>query len=262
MSLLFECPQCGDRRSMAMQSIGRRVRCPACESLIEVILPENSATFQHPDGSIAPFTAELAEAKVQIITGRTIATPQKALVTHEREESAVERMPGVPVLALDDDEESEQKVVLRSKPEEAEMDMTPMVDVTFQLLIFFMLTASFAVQKTLPMPAPKEKDAASAVQMVEEVDESDQIVVRVDSFSTFHVSASSWDDEIECPSEQELISRIREARQGDGQGHIPTKLIVKAHGDAIHDRVVMAVDSGISVGFDNVQLITIEEDEN
>src|SRR5687767_6251214 len=45
-----------------------------------------------------------------------------------------------------------QWVARRSKKkyEEAEMDMTPMIDVTFQLLIFFMLTNSLA------NPAPLE----------------------------------------------------------------------------------------------------------
>jgi biopolymer transport protein ExbD len=248
---------------MAVQSIGRRVRCPACESLIEVILPENSDTFQHPDGSIAPFTAELAEARVQIITGKTISTPHMPHVEVPHKESVLEQVPGVPVLAMDDDDEEQNKVVLRSKPEEAEMDMTPMVDVTFQLLIFFMLTASFAVQKSLQIPTPQDKSASNAPQIVQEVEEdADTIIVRVDQFSTFHISSGAWEDEIECPSEQELISRIREARQGDGRGNIPSKLVVKAHGDSSHERVVMAIDAGVTAEMDNVQLMTIEEDEN
>jgi biopolymer transport protein ExbD len=45
------------------------------------------------------------------------------------------------------------KPLFTPKPaEEAEMDMTPMIDVTFQLIIFFMITAAFVVQKTLDMP--------------------------------------------------------------------------------------------------------------
>jgi biopolymer transport protein ExbD len=57
------------------------------------------------------------------------------------------------------------------------------------------------------------------------------------------------------------MSRVREARQGDGQGNAPSRLLVKAHGDALHDRVVMAIDAGVAAGFDNVQLSTIEDDE-
>lgn len=55
--------------------------------------------------------------------------------------------------AADDDNNAEQDVDQasqwvaqrpRRRPEEAEMDMTPMIDVTFQLLIFFMLTNHLA----------------------------------------------------------------------------------------------------------------------
>jgi hypothetical protein len=40
--------------------------------------------------------------------------------------------------------------------EDPELDMTPMVDVVFQLLIFFMLTAAFALQKSLTLPKPAD----------------------------------------------------------------------------------------------------------
>jgi len=45
---------------------------------------------------------------------------------------------------------------------EAEMDMTPMIDVTFQLIIFFMITATFVVQKTLDMPDPTADQQTAA----------------------------------------------------------------------------------------------------
>ena len=45
---------------------------------------------------------------------------------------------------------------------EAELDMTPMCDVTFLLLIFFMVTAAFAMQKSFEVPAPDEGWAVSS----------------------------------------------------------------------------------------------------
>ena len=52
--------------------------------------------------------------------------------------------------------EDADEPTLPSRPENStprdELDMTPMVDVTFLLLIFFMVTASFSLQKSLPVP--------------------------------------------------------------------------------------------------------------
>jgi biopolymer transport protein ExbD len=257
MAFLFECPQCGDRRRLARQSLGRKMRCPSCESLIEVQLPEDDPAFDM--GSyIATVTAESAEAKLKVITGVAITPPAPPAW---KRDNAAEAMPGVPVLAMDDEEDVAQKIIVKSKPEEAEMDMTPMVDVTFLLLIFFMVTASFTVQKSLEVPPPQEKEEGQITKVEEKEDDSDFITIRVDQFSTFHVLSSHWDDEIECPSEQELLVRLREAHAPDPQGNVPSKLLVKAHGDATNERVVMAVDAGVHEGIDNVEVQTVETDE-
>jgi hypothetical protein len=51
---------------------------------------------------------------------------------------------------------------LRARPEDdPEMDITPMIDVTFQLIIFFMITATFVVQKTMNMPQAEANEPSS-----------------------------------------------------------------------------------------------------
>jgi biopolymer transport protein ExbD len=149
----------------------------------------------------------------------------------------------------------------RRRPEAAtEMDMTPMVDVTFLLLIFFMITAAFSLQKSLPMPAPDPERAAGSTNTLQDFEDSpDFVVVRVDEFNTYHVSAAHWDEEREAPSAQDLRARLRDARQGDGQ-RVPTRLLVVAHGEARHERVVTAMDAGSEVGMEEVRLVTVEED--
>ena len=61
--------------------------------------------------------------------------------------------------------------------EQAEMDMTPMIDVTFQLLIFFMIAATYVVQKTLNLPPLSGDDAPAMVTMADLA--SQNIIVRV-----------------------------------------------------------------------------------
>lgn len=165
--------------------------------------------------------------------------------------------PGAP---LDQVVYAEEAAIEFHAPEndmEADLDMTPMVDVTFLLLIFFMVTAAFALQKSFKLPTPNENAPSANVQ---ESVEDGVITVRIDEFNTFHVSSSFWDEEQEAPSEQELLRRLREAKEGDGRGNVPNTLIVEAHGDATHDRVVLAMDAGTDIGMEEVKLRTISDD--
>ena len=61
----------------------------------------------------------------------------------------------------------------RRKVAEAEVDMTPMVDVTFLLLIFFMVTAVFSSQKSFQIPTPKEERASTVATLDDYQDDPD-----------------------------------------------------------------------------------------
>jgi biopolymer transport protein ExbD len=138
---------------------------------------------------------------------------------------------------------------------DGEMDMTPMVDVVFNLLIFFMVTASFSLEKAMAVPTPKSDQPSTAVQQVVEED-PDTITVRVDSHNTFRVICPEFDEE--APSDQELLSKLRAARASAPSAN---KLMVIAHGDAHNKKVVAAMDAGMTVGMDGIKLTTVEEDE-
>jgi biopolymer transport protein ExbD len=255
MSFLFECPQCAERRVIAGAAVGRRVRCPACEALVEITLPSATpGTEQNIPEGVS--TTENAEG-LPVYSGVAIAAPS---LQPDWEPSSAAAMPGVPVLAIADEEEVEEAVHIRSKPEESEMDMTPMVDVTFQLLIFFMVTASFTMQKSQQFPVPKETQAAAPTKTLQDYEEDPEFVtVRVVADGTFFVSGARWSDEIECPSEQELMVKLREARLEGGTA--ASKLLVVAHGEAQHARVVTAIDAGLTTGIDDVQLLSVEDDD-
>ncbi len=150
----------------------------------------------------------------------------------------------------------------RRKVADAEMDMTPMVDVTFLLLIFFMVTAVFSSQKSFQIPTPKEERATTLTTLADYEDDPEFVVVRIDENSTFYISAPGWDDEREAPSEQDLRVGLSDARVVDSNGTIPTRLLVVAHGSAVHGRVVMVMDAGTDVGMEDVKLVTVEEDQS
>jgi biopolymer transport protein ExbD len=260
VSIPFQCPYCQARYSVIERAVGRRVRCPFCDELVEVALlaaddQADDAPSADDGGNVAP-----VEPEEEIPT-----LPPIAEAPEPEPPPFIGLTPVDPPTATAAASPSRKTALIfrhDRKGQEAEMDMTPMVDVTFLLLIFFMVTASFTMQKSLNIPKPESNEASTQARTVQDFqDNPDYIVLRVDSYNTFHVSASAFDDEIEAPSEQELLVRLRQARQGDASGNIPTKMLVLASGEALHERVVMAIDAGNDVGMDEVQLVTVEEDE-
>jgi biopolymer transport protein ExbD len=198
---------------------GRRMRCPNCGGEIPVARPDQEPPRRKPARTRPTQASEDEEDGG--------SEPVKLTVDHEASDS--------------------------------DMDMTPMVDVTFLLLIFFMVTAAFSLQKSLEIPKPKQDEPSTVTEQQDPEDDPTYVTVFVDEFNTYRVVTVDWD--IEAPSDQELLRKLREARNGDSAGNVPTKLLVKAHGDSLHEKVVAALDAGTEVGMEQVQLMTVEESE-
>ena len=134
-----------------------------------------------------------------------------------------------------------------------ELDMTPMVDVTFLLLIFFMVTASFTLQKSIKQP-PAQSEAPSI--NFDDLDVADDYIeVIIDQTNTYYVT-SRQEEEVEAPSEREMRSQLQFAKENSKA----TRMIIRAHVDSMHRKVVTAWDAGISVGMDKIEIQTTEED--
>lgn len=143
--------------------------------------------------------------------------------------------------------------------DDTEMDMTPMVDVTFLLLIFFMVTAAFSLQRALQVPTPRPDEPSEVVQQQDPVEDTDTITVQVDENNTFRLLTP--DRDVEAPSAHELLIQLREARSAGGRAQRPSKLLVMAHVDAMHEAVVAAMDAGSQVEMEQIQLMMVEEYE-
>jgi len=70
-----------------------------------------------------------------------------------------------------EDSDDDDEVVTHRRPEFEEMDLTPMVDVTFLLLIFFMITAAFDLQKSFEVSSAKSEESAIET-IIEDADDS------------------------------------------------------------------------------------------
>ncbi|WP_460182784.1 ExbD/TolR family protein [Thermopirellula anaerolimosa] len=145
----------------------------------------------------------------------------------------------------------------RFEPPEDVMDMTPMVDVVFQLLIFFMMTAAFSLQKSLEVPPPDPKDETAQSQTLEELEnENDFVIVRIDREDVVTVEGQ------DARSEQDLLTKLREARNGDANGRAGRSgMLVLADPACRHETVVRALDAGNAVGMERIRLATVEDTE-
>jgi predicted Zn finger-like uncharacterized protein len=246
-SVRIECPACSAELQVNQQALGRKMRCPQCDALIMAAEPTLPAP---PTPSPPPASLSTPAAPP------VVASPPRWI--ERGGEPTPPPLPPAPPAYLDEATPGVKKKAKRGF-NEAEMDMTPMVDVVFQLLIFFMLTAAFTITKSQQFPKPERTEQSVTPKQPEE--DPDYIIIRIDEHNTYFVSGGDLGDEEEAPSPVELMIHLKRARDASTGAKIPTKLLVKAHGDCTHERVVTAIDSGNDVGIEEVKVQTIEDDE-
>jgi biopolymer transport protein ExbD len=242
MSIEVTCVQCGTSHHVNDRLAGRRVRCPSCDTAVHVPEAVVQAHAVEPSESTEAEAVVVEELPVEVVAVE--AAPRKIAVA----ESTIAANPVQP----NDDDEDDQVLERSERPEE-EMDMTPMVDVTFLLLIFFMVTAAFSLQKSIKMPR-QQTDAPSTAAVEQETEELDQVEVQVDEFGSFLVLGPDW--ERETPGKQNLVSALKEAMAGRSDG---MKLIVKVHEMAKLNALVDAMDAGAIAGYTELQVTQVEE---
>ena len=141
------------------------------------------------------------------------------------------------------------EIALEAKADSRDgLDMTPMVDVTFLLLIFFMVTASFAIQKSIAQP-PVQAEGCGG----DPVDEC--VTVTIDQGNAFYVMSPN-EEEVECPSVREMWTRVKEAKNESNVD----RMRICAHVDSMHKKVISAWDAGVVAGIENISIETTEEE--
>jgi len=124
------------------------------------------------------------------------------------------------------------------------VDITPLVDVVFLMLIFFMVSTSFKMASALKLELPTS-------QSREQIQELEEIVVSIQPDGQLYVQN-------EAVADSELRRRILNATKGD-----PNKRIVlRADANAKHKRVVLVLDVMRDLGMGKVAISTVPSAEN
>ncbi len=120
--------------------------------------------------------------------------------------------------------------------EEFDLNLTPLIDVVFLLLIFFMVTTTFDRETQLKIELPQASgEAKKALEVLE---------ISIDSKSRFFIN------------EHEIVNSgldtIKKAiKQAAGDKKNPP-LLISADGQATHQSVVTVLDAASQLGFVNI----------
>ncbi len=215
MSISFACPSCEFSIKTADEFAGRRAKCPKCSAPITV-----------------PAVAAVPEATANNLD-------------HGEEHDDDDH---------DDDEEHAEHGLMPHKdhPHEDLIDMTPMVDIVFFLLIFFLTTSMTALQAVMNLPNPEKATDKGAARSVGQMSQdSDTLMVMIHEDDTF------WIDDEQCPSDQDLRMKIQ-AAVADSAGK-PLTLVVVGAADASHGAAIRVFDAGAAARVGNISLLVKEE---
>ena len=126
------------------------------------------------------------------------------------------------------------------------INLTPLIDVVFLLLIFFMVTTTFTKETRLLISLP-EADGTPAQ------DSPQSLELLVNAQGNYAVNG------------QNLINReiktIMAALQEASGGNVDMPLIISADADATHQAVVIAMDAAGQLGFSQLNIATSQTQE-
>ena len=129
----------------------------------------------------------------------------------------------------------------RQQREEVGINLTPLIDVVFLLLIFFMVSTTFTRETHLSIDLPEAEG-----RPVEELD--NQIEILVDETGRFRVNG------IELRDNTMRTLQAAIYKESDGDTTLP--MIISADADAAHQHVVQAMDAAGQMGFVHLSITT------
>jgi biopolymer transport protein ExbD len=130
----------------------------------------------------------------------------------------------------------------RHKKEPVSLNLTPLIDVVFLLLIFFMVTTTFTKESRLTLELPEatgEPGSPVAAEMIE---------VTVSAGGEFAVNGS--------PLVNTKLETVKQAINEASQSDTSIPMVITADAQAPHQAVVRAMDAAGQLGFVHLSITT------
>jgi len=125
--------------------------------------------------------------------------------------------------------------------EEPDVNLTPMIDVVFLLLLFFMVSTSFIRESSLKVDLPEATGQAL-------VEQEQAIDIVINSDGQFVVNTITLDS----PSNEQLAAVLKKAVGENTDPHI----IISADANAEYQNIVTAMDTAQQLGYTRLTLAT------
>lgn len=133
----------------------------------------------------------------------------------------------------------------RQRQEEASVNLTPLIDVVFLLLIFFMVSTTFTRETQLKLDLPQ---AASGEQV--ETRDQQQIELTISANGDIAIN----DKALISPG----VDTLKSALERESAGDLSLPLIITADAQTPHQSVIMAMDAAGQLGFTRLRLTTTQ----
>lgn len=138
---------------------------------------------------------------------------------------------------------SRRKRKLQDDGDKAEIDLTPMLDVVFIMLIFFIVTASFVRESALNVNVPEDNNDPPPPQT-----ENTTILVMVDKQNDVFIDGRR----VDIRSVRSLVAQKSAANPGGG-------VVVRAHEDSHTDTYIQIADAARDAKVFNVSLVPFSD---
>lgn len=132
----------------------------------------------------------------------------------------------------------------RQLREEESINLTPLIDVVFLLLIFFMVSTTFTKETHLSIDLPE-----ASGEPMQEQPESIEIIINADGSYAINGNALT-------NSEMTTLLSALGSTLGDDSNAGATPLVITADAKAAHESVVRAMDAAGQMGFVQLSITT------